>query len=47
MLQKVISKCSFWALPAAAGRVFRFNLLFFKEKNKRIFTSTPNAANWL
>ena len=25
------------------GRAFRYNLLFFKEKNKRIFTSIPNA----
>lgn len=30
-----------WALPK--GRAFRFNLLFFKEKNKRIFTAIPNA----
>lgn len=26
-----------------SGRAFRFNLLFFKEKNKRIYTSIPNA----
>ena len=26
-----------------SGRAFRFNLLFFKEKNKRIYSSIPNA----
>lgn len=26
-----------------SGRALRYNLLFFKEKNKRIFTSIPNA----
>ena len=26
-----------------SGLAFRFNLLFFKEKNKRIYTSIPNA----
>jgi hypothetical protein len=26
-----------------SGRAFRFNLLFFKEKNKRIYSAIPNA----
>ena len=26
-----------------SGRALRFNLLFFKEKNKRIYTAIPNA----
>ncbi len=27
------------------GRAFRYNLLFFKEKNKRIFTAIPHAKS--